>query len=287
MICLDRGYKKRSGIYLIICSGNSKVYVGSSVNLYKRLLEHARLLRGGKHHCLYLQRSYDKYGSESFRGEVLLECPEIELESQEKKIVKEYYDIGLTMNSTLDYRGSHGMVFTEERKRKISESNMGRIAHNKGVAMSKEQKEGLIRAHVKRIGKEIDVYDLMGNLIKTVKGIKLFAREHGIDQRSAQRALNGQIDSTTGYILRYRGHPFERERNRPLTEYQLRIGCHRKEVWDRIYQNKFSTIKQVSVEMGCSDTLVETAVIDYLAWFVVLHPQLDRIFAQSTQTSCS
>lgn len=53
------------GIYVIV-SPSGKIYVGQSKKLRKRLYEHSRLLRRGKHSNSYLQNSYNKYGSEGF-----------------------------------------------------------------------------------------------------------------------------------------------------------------------------------------------------------------------------
>ena len=60
---------KNCGIYFIRNKINNKIYVGSSKNLYNREKEHFSDLRKGKHHNIYLQRAYDKYG-EKYYGEM-------------------------------------------------------------------------------------------------------------------------------------------------------------------------------------------------------------------------
>lgn len=55
-----------SGVYCIRCILNGKSYIGSSVNLGKRMKEHRRVLRKGKHHSRVLQRAWDKYGEQMF-----------------------------------------------------------------------------------------------------------------------------------------------------------------------------------------------------------------------------
>ena len=61
----------RSGVYLITCTANGKVYVGSAVNLAKRWSEHRRGLDHDKHHCRHLQNAWNKYGATAFKWSVL------------------------------------------------------------------------------------------------------------------------------------------------------------------------------------------------------------------------
>jgi group I intron endonuclease len=51
---------KRPGIYLIVNPVEDKLYVGSSVNLGRRLYDHQRNLDRGKHSNWELQRAYNK-----------------------------------------------------------------------------------------------------------------------------------------------------------------------------------------------------------------------------------
>jgi len=60
-----------SGIYKIICKNNNKFYIGSSVNIDRRLKDHIRFLRKNKHYNLYLQNSWNRYGEKNFRYEII------------------------------------------------------------------------------------------------------------------------------------------------------------------------------------------------------------------------
>lgn len=62
---------KEMGIYKIKCMKNRKVYIGQSVNMSKRLIEHIRELDKGAHSNRKMQSSYDKYGRDSFYFEIL------------------------------------------------------------------------------------------------------------------------------------------------------------------------------------------------------------------------
>lgn len=62
-----------SGIYAIVNTANSKLYVGSSINLERRRLKHFVQLRAGKHPSKHLQASFNKYGGDVFQFKVLQE----------------------------------------------------------------------------------------------------------------------------------------------------------------------------------------------------------------------
>lgn len=61
----------KSGIYRIKNVYTKRFYVGSSVNMEKRLGEHRRTLRLGTHHSRFLQREWDKYGEAAFSFDML------------------------------------------------------------------------------------------------------------------------------------------------------------------------------------------------------------------------
>ncbi len=58
------------GIYRIVNEVTNECYVGQSQRVKKRLREHFRLLSAQKHPNPRLQNSYNKYGPNSFRGEM-------------------------------------------------------------------------------------------------------------------------------------------------------------------------------------------------------------------------
>lgn len=62
---------KTSGIYAIQHKESGKLYVGSSVNMQKRLYEHRRLLNLGRHGNQHLQSAWNLYGSDLFEMYVL------------------------------------------------------------------------------------------------------------------------------------------------------------------------------------------------------------------------
>lgn len=66
--------KQKSGIYKILNNVNGKFYIGSAKSLTGRWRLHKSQLKNNKHHSIYLQRSFNKYGYSSFSFETLEHC---------------------------------------------------------------------------------------------------------------------------------------------------------------------------------------------------------------------
>ena len=62
------------GIYKIVNLKNDFFYIGSTCDFHKRKLRHFNQLRKNKHHSIYLQRAFNKYGENNFKFEILEEC---------------------------------------------------------------------------------------------------------------------------------------------------------------------------------------------------------------------
>jgi len=65
-----------SGVYEIWNVERQERYIGSSVNMQDRKYDHVRVLRQGKHHSVFLQRAWDKYGEEAFVFRILEKVPD-------------------------------------------------------------------------------------------------------------------------------------------------------------------------------------------------------------------
>lgn len=60
-------------VYKIQNKVTNRMYIGSTTNFDKRKQTHFRDLENGNHHCLYLQRSYNKHSRDNFIMEVIYE----------------------------------------------------------------------------------------------------------------------------------------------------------------------------------------------------------------------
>lgn len=84
-------------IYAIKNINTGGVYVGSTKYFKKRKSRHLRELRLGKHHSIYLQRSYNKHGEYCFDFQVIEDCHEDSLFERERYWIdqlKPIYNVG-------------------------------------------------------------------------------------------------------------------------------------------------------------------------------------------------
>jgi group I intron endonuclease len=113
---------KQIGIYGIKNTITGKMYIGKSVNLYKRRYEHFYKLKKNIHHSDYLQNSFNKYGKDYFIFGIIEECS-IDVIDQREKYWIEYYDTyNNGYNCLLPNGENGGNILSEEEKAKISKS---------------------------------------------------------------------------------------------------------------------------------------------------------------------
>jgi group I intron endonuclease len=128
------------GIYKIIHTPSGKYYIGSAINITNRFVRHKSDLRGNKHHCVYLQRLWNKYSEDDFIFGFVEEVLDQSLLIEREQIHIDYaVDAGFCLNTcfvagnclgvkqSVETRQKRseamkGIVFTKERKQKISEA---------------------------------------------------------------------------------------------------------------------------------------------------------------------
>ncbi len=137
----------KSGIYIIKCISNGVSYIGSAIDLDKRINQHKYALNRGDHKRK-IQNAWNKYGEENFVFEILEYVEDVkELIKREQYYLNnilfaiefilgqnnKFRQLAFNNNPTAESRlGSKSPPFTEEHKRKISE----------GVKKSYEGKRG-------------------------------------------------------------------------------------------------------------------------------------------------
>jgi len=141
----------KSGIYIIKNFVNSKRYIGSAVNIEKRLYTHLWALCKSCHCNIHLQQAWNKYGESAFSFEKYLTCEKKDLIFYEQLTIdaltirygrKNIYNICMIAGSTLGRKHSKatkikiglkskgrwtGKHHTKETKRKMSKAQKGRI----------------------------------------------------------------------------------------------------------------------------------------------------------------
>ena len=150
-------------IYKITNLINDNCYIGSTVRFNKRKQKHFRLLNENKHANKHLQNAFNLYGGDNFIFDIIEYCDKSGLISREQFWIDAYRSSGASLyNLRLIAQSNYGMKFpnrtspmkgrhfTEEHKRKLSESGKGK--HNtlkgrrspmKGKHLSEETKKKL------------------------------------------------------------------------------------------------------------------------------------------------
>lgn len=106
------------GIYIITCSQENLVYIGSSKNINSRFIKHKTHLRNRIHHCEELQLAWDAYGEDSFTFKIL-EQTEDYLKQEQKWIDKFWpncYNTHQKAFSTMEPKTINKMLNTKYEK---------------------------------------------------------------------------------------------------------------------------------------------------------------------------
>jgi group I intron endonuclease len=134
---------ERSGIYSIKSLTNGRIYIGSAINMANRIFEHTRKLKQNNHCNIYLQNTWNKYGENDLEFSVLYFCKEEDLLKNEQKFIDEYkekvgWDNMFNINPTAG--SSLGCECSQETKDKISISQTGKEAWNKGLTKETDER---------------------------------------------------------------------------------------------------------------------------------------------------
>lgn len=110
------------GIYSITNLQNGRQYIGSSSNVEARWEDHRYWLDRGEHINPHLQSSWKKYGSVSFRFDLIEECKESELLRRERYYIRrcpDRYNIALPSRKESEARVGVWVVGEGRRRRVI------------------------------------------------------------------------------------------------------------------------------------------------------------------------
>lgn len=202
-----------SGIYKITNKINGHCYIGSAVNIRLRWNNHRSELRKNKHHSIYLQRAWVKYGEDAFVFDIIESCFSFILIYREQFWIDHFkpeYNIAqkagsaLGVKHTLETRNKVslagiGRKLTEETRKKISNTLMGHTVteetrkkqsdSHKGVSRPPITQEARINISAARIGKH-PTLETKERMSKARKGRKFSPRSQEVKDKISATVKN-------------------------------------------------------------------------------------------------
>lgn len=124
--------KRISGIYKIQNKINNKIYIGQSVDVYRRLKKHIWDIE--KENNSVLRRAFKKYGIENFTYEIIEECDVDQLDEKEIYYIKLYnsyvgFDNANGYNLNLGGGSNRGWCPSSEYRENIRNANLRGKSH--------------------------------------------------------------------------------------------------------------------------------------------------------------
>lgn len=185
------------GIYIIRCSQDQEVYIGSSKNIESRWWHHKWLLNHRKHHNYKLQMAWNAYGDESFVFEVLEETAELE--------TREQYWLDSVWPVCYNILDRVGKNFSEENIRAMLESRFAkRESYGTGNTLTETQvKEIIKRLNAGEPQKEIvKDYNIEVNSISNIKSGATWAHlNHLVNKDKADDKAKRQKSKAEAFVL--------------------------------------------------------------------------------------
>jgi group I intron endonuclease len=143
-------YNKNHAVYKITNAKTNQYYIGVDSYFPKRLKQHQSMLRNNKHKNNYMQNSYNKYGVENFKFELLLYCDSREeMLSKEIIFIREYKSLEYGFNHTIGGEGSYGYKHSKESLEKMS--SWKRIITKEWCENLSKGMKGVKKRHYKRV----------------------------------------------------------------------------------------------------------------------------------------
>ena len=109
------------GIYMILNKINNKVYIGQSIDIYKRWTGHRKSLRDNIHDNKHLQSSWNKYGEDNFEFIILCECEREKLNELEEYYVHSYESKYPSFGYNKNMGGKANTFTREDTRRRLRE----------------------------------------------------------------------------------------------------------------------------------------------------------------------
>jgi group I intron endonuclease len=160
----------KAGIYLLRNKINNKIYIGKSINLYKRIYRHKNDSK--YNNSIYICLAINKYGWNNFEVEILEKFDNIDndfLLKIEAEYIKKYNSTDRKIGYNLLAFGTDktGFKASAETLRKMSIAASGKNNGNWGKKLSEEHRQLLIESNKRLKRKPVKQIDLKtGEIIR-------------------------------------------------------------------------------------------------------------------------
>jgi hypothetical protein len=223
MIFIDLSNKNKSGVYCIYNTVNGKFYIGSTVNFYKRYRQHIIDLKRKKHHSIYLQRAFDKYGLDAFEFktiEIVDDCNLLRSKEQTYLFSLNPFIRSIGYNASDNAFGSNARLDIENYRNKLGKRIVAYDLEGKFVGYYKSSTEAAdslgignpgIRQAARKISKSFNWQfrftegDDYPNAIPPYSLKGRHRTNETIDKIVATRKRNGNSEKFKAHLLRLNG----------------------------------------------------------------------------------
>lgn len=185
--------KDKMGIYQIRNLVNNKIYIGSAINLRKRLNTHLNKLKTNIHENEKLQRAFNKYDEQNFIFEIIefVEDKTKLLEHEQYwmdrfQVVKNGYNIQPVAGNSL------GRIVKQETREKMSKNN---ARYWKGKRVPEHVRQNLIKMSKLRTGgknsKAVKVINTQDNIMFTSE--VECSKHYNVSTNTIRRHCKGKV----------------------------------------------------------------------------------------------
>lgn len=189
-----------SGVYCIINKCTQKRYIGSSLNLKRRLMQHYSYLRLNKHSNKLLQRNFNKYGEENINISFIKVFPKSVLLFEEQSNIDNYNTCvpnGLNLRPKAE--SNLGRIVSNETKEKLRISNTGKHPSEKTKEKFRQNNLGkkLSEETKTKIGIAFKIKVINIETKEIFNSLKEAAYFYAIKNYNLTRYLNGKTINKT------------------------------------------------------------------------------------------
>lgn len=177
-----------AGIYQYTCKNTNRKYIGSSINLEKRHVQHLSLLKNSKHIIKDFQNDFNKYGIESFKYEILEYVDNKDF--LDKKISRKNFLFKIREIEQKYLNKYHVKEFLKNKK----DTRFFKLLYNKAPLVDNKYKSNQ---------KMVYQYDIFGNFLTQFENSHIAETITKIDASSIRRCCDKIRKSAGNFLWSY------------------------------------------------------------------------------------